>query len=113
MQAEISDAEKARLYEEIGVRQRNSKPGHALRPRWVPAKVRVLICVHSEIPFSRAYVEPGEYGCECNPLGAVSVRTVTGSLLGMMPDEIEILEWKENPAYQEESEWVNDRKFHG
>ena len=75
----------------------------APKPKQVASRVHVPRRVRADFPF-RGRVEPGDYDCECNQYGAVSVRDDTGELLGLKPDEFEVLAWKTNDAAREAEE---------
>lgn len=90
-----SNEEKELEYYLSGNTQKpNTKWG---KPSWVPSRVKVLRLVRSEIPGNRAFVEPGEYDCECNQYGAVAVMCSNGKkMLGLRLDEFKPLAWREN-----------------
>ena len=100
------DAEIAALRERVGeleaaveyYRTAIVQTRTAQKPRHVPTRVRVLKTVQSEIPIRRSRVMPGDYDCECNPYGAVSVRGSDGQQLGLKLDEFVPLAWRENEA---------------
>lgn len=62
-----------------------------------PKRVRILKRVISEILTRPSlWANPGEeYECDVNPHGAVSIRFLDGNLLGVKPDEFEVIEWTE------------------
>lgn len=72
-------------------------------PTWVPKRIVVLITVRSEVPHilgsigTPTRVLPGEYECESNGWGAISVIAEDGKKLGIKPAEFSVLEWIENP----------------
>lgn len=72
--------------------------GGAMIPERVPSRVRIPRRVHGDFPFHSTFVEPGEYPCESNRYGAVSVLATNGKPLGLRPGEFEALEWIQNPA---------------
>lgn len=67
-------------------------------PDYVPATVRIAKAVCGDRPFRATRVEPGDYACECNRYGAVSVRATNGCMLGLRLAEFEPLTWQTNPA---------------
>ena len=67
-------------------------------PDYVPATVRISKTVCGDGPFRSMRVEPGDYICECNRYGAVSVRATDGRMLGLRLSEFEPLTWQTNPA---------------
>lgn len=66
------------------------------RPKYVPRRIRLDRVIRGDGPFASARAEPGDYDCEVNAQGAVSVRTHTGSLLGLRLSEFEPLAWRLN-----------------
>ena len=89
-----SATEKELEYHRAGHTQRQG--GQWRKPRWVPSRVRVVRRVVAEVPGLSASVMPGDYECECNQYGAVSVRANDGEMLGLRLDEFEPLNWREN-----------------
>jgi hypothetical protein len=83
----MSEAEKAAAYA--------SSTGHDLPP-YLPSRVRVPRLVRGFGPFSAIAVDPGDYPCESNRFGAVSVAANGGFKLGLKPSEFEVLEWVRN-----------------
>jgi len=67
-------------------------------PPFVPSRVNVLRNVFGDHPFPGAGVVAGQYNCQCNKWGAVGVLDRDGKLLGLRPDEFEIVEWVDNVA---------------
>jgi hypothetical protein len=66
-------------------------------PAWVPSKVRLPRLVRGDPPIGHATLAPvGDYDCDSNQWGAVSVRAANGRMLGIKPAEFEPLEWREN-----------------
>lgn len=65
------------------------------KPKYVPAKIKVKETVRSE-GGSRTFVLPGVYECESNQYGAVSVKSMDGSMLGIYLNEFDVVEWAEN-----------------
>jgi hypothetical protein len=64
------------------------------RPEFVPQTVMVLREVRSDMPFmSRGSVAPGLHAVECNQWGAVSAFASDGKLLGLRPNEFDVLTW--------------------
>lgn len=68
----------------------------AVRPTFVPSRVRVTRHVRSDIP-GGSHVVPGDYSCDANQWGAISVEAKDGSRLGVKPNECIILTLKPNP----------------
>jgi hypothetical protein len=91
---DCSDSEKAVDYYESGHTQHEG--GEWRKPAWVPSKVRLSKWVRGDWPFSNVEAAPGDYECRSNRNGAVSVSAGNGQWLGLMLDEFEILEWREN-----------------
>lgn len=83
-----SDIEKALNYYRAAVEDG--------RPDFVPARVRLARRVCGDGPFRSLRAEPGDYVCESNEWGAVSVTTSNGQRLGVKPAEFEVIEWREN-----------------
>lgn len=98
MQEQIMSAALAAIWTELPV----DEPARAYQqarlrgeaPEWVPATVRVLEPVRSEIPFHRVVLQPGDVAVECNRYGAVSARTADGKSLGLTPREFTVLTWR-------------------
>lgn len=67
-------------------------------PPYVPAKVRLMNETYGDYPFLGAGVPAGEYPCECNRYGAVSVIDREGQTLGLRLNQFEPIEWRENAA---------------
>lgn len=88
----VDDAEKAIAYYRAGAAQSRT---HA-KPPFVPSRVRLLRQVRGDGPFCATQLGPGEYDCDCNPYGAVSVRATNGQMLGLRLDEFEPIAWREN-----------------
>lgn len=64
-----------------------------------PTKIRMLKTVRPDFPFLLDEKRRGiilisgqEYPCLCNPLGAVAAVFPDGVLLGVKPDEFEVVE---------------------
>jgi hypothetical protein len=70
--------------------------GRAVRPNFVPSRVRVTRIVASDIP-GGPIAFPADYDCDANQWGAISVQANNGSPLGVKPDECIILAMKPNP----------------
>ena len=67
-------------------------------PERIPTRVRVPKTISGEWPvFHDTVVLPGDYDADCNKYGAVSIRATNGKMLGLKPDEFEVLEWVDNP----------------
>ncbi len=67
------------------------------RPQFVPSRVRLLHTVTGDPPFGHVRAEPGDYECESNQWGAVSVTATNGEPLGLRPAEFDVLENIRNP----------------
>lgn len=69
-----------------------------IRPKYVPKKVKLSSTIRGDFPIGHmAAAGPGEFECECNQWGAVSVKAENGTMLGLKLDEFDVIEWKENP----------------
>lgn len=66
-------------------------------PPHVPCRVRISKTVCGDGPYRSTRIEPGEYDCQCNRFGAVSVVATNGQNLGLRLDEFEPIAWRENP----------------
>ncbi|MEO7716288.1 MAG: DUF5131 family protein [Capsulimonas sp.] len=53
--------------------------------------IRLPVGVRSDIPFNAAYAPAGVYRAQRNPYGALSVVVTNGKLLGVTPDEYEVV----------------------
>lgn len=94
---EMSDEQKALAYYKAGLRQSKAQGGFPMPP-YLPARVLVLRTVTADGPGGwDTRVSPGVHACESNKYGAISVVSNTGSLLGLRPNEFEVLEWIPNP----------------
>lgn len=88
-----ADCEKA--YYLVSGMQQSVKP--VPRPPVVPSRVKLHRRVAGDWPIGHlAVAEPGEYPCQSNAYGAVSVTAGNGSQLGLRPAEFEPLEWQIN-----------------
>lgn len=66
-------------------------------PLFVPSRVRIKSLVRGDFPIGhKSIVELGEYDCQSNKWGAVSVLAQDGRLLGIKPNELQILAWRKN-----------------
>lgn len=94
----MDDKEKAINYYKAGVLQgvKNRKSGIDVRPDWVPAAIEITRTVRGEGFGPRLIAKPGVYIADSNQFGAVSVK-LDGGMLGIKPDEFEVVEWKKNP----------------
>ncbi len=54
------------------------------RPEFIPAEIRVLRTIVSEIPLSNMHALPGVYECSSNQWGAIAVACDNGRNLGMV-----------------------------
>jgi hypothetical protein len=88
----MTDQEKELAYFKTATTQNRTgeKPPH------VPCRISVHQRVCSEIPGDPTYVDAGVCECQCNPFGAVSVKAINGQMLGLRPDEFEIIAWRVN-----------------
>jgi len=68
------------------------------RPQYVPAKVSLPLRVSGDSIFDSVSVEPGEYECNSNQWGAISVQAANGRRLGVKPCEFEVIEWRPNDS---------------
>lgn len=84
----MTDDQKAAAYYKSGLLKE--------APPFLPSKVRVLHEQFGDPPFPGAGVPAGEYECQCNKWGAVSVLDRAGKSLGLRLDEFEPLTWREN-----------------
>lgn len=60
----------------------------------VPLLVRLDRTIRGDFPFHKTAAHPGDYLCEVNPRGAVSVLAENGKRLGLKPGEFQVLAWK-------------------
>lgn len=90
--SEPTDTEKALLYYRCGVEGRE--------PPFIPARVRLKQRVRGDLIFAHATVDAGEYDCESNRYGAVSVRADDGKMLGLRPTEFDVLAWRASPFFR-------------
>ena len=66
-------------------------------PKWVPSKVWLAGPVRGDHPIGHTTIaHEGEYDCESNRYGAVSVVAENGQRLGLKPSEFEVVAWREN-----------------
>lgn len=67
-------------------------------PHRVPKTISLSEDVRGDWPIGHQVIAPaGKYEARCNQFGAVSVMTPSGDLLGIKPDEFDVVEWEENP----------------
>ena len=64
------------------------------KPEVVPSTVRVKREMFGDGPFRGKGVAAGDHACQCNAWGAVSVVDRGGVLLGLCPDEFDVLSWR-------------------
>lgn len=88
----MTDQEKELEYFKSAAMQNRT----GVKPKYIPEKILVKKRVRGDGPFSSIQIAPGEYGCECNQYGAVSVKATNGQMLGLRLDEFEPLSWTEN-----------------
>jgi hypothetical protein len=93
----MNNQEKELLYYKIGASQ--SRTGKM--PPFIPSRVRTQKWNRGDFIFADIEAPPGDYACNCNKFGAVSVKASNGKMLGLRLDEFEVLEWKENPFINE------------
>lgn len=74
-----------------------------LTPAFVPKRIVLERTVRGDGPFASTTAHAGKYDCESNRYGAVSVRATNGQMLGVLPDEFEVIEWQPNPFWSEEA----------
>jgi hypothetical protein len=69
------------------------------KPAWVPARVWLAGPVRGDYPIGHTTIaHEGEYECQSNRYGAVSVIAENGKWLGVKPSEFEVAAWRENKA---------------
>jgi len=67
------------------------------RPEFVPSRVRLPASVRGDHPFGRStIVLAGDYDCDANQWGAVSVKATNGHMLEIKPKQFLALEWRAN-----------------
>lgn len=85
----ISDAQIAIEYYRAGLEKRE--------PKWIPAQVWLTNPVRGDFPIGHGTVaQPGQYECESNRNGAISVLAENGQRLGLKPSEFEVIAWRAN-----------------
>lgn len=96
----MTNEQKALEYYRAGVKNR--------RPKFVPCKVNLLFRVRPDLGgFLNCedrrdfYAGPGEMACHSNQWGAISVQAMNGKMLGVKPEEFEVIEWRENKSSDE------------
>ena len=68
-------------------------------PRVVPARVRLSKHVRGDFPIGHTTVaEIGDYDCQSNAWGALSVCAGNGKMLGIKPAEFDPIAWRLNEA---------------
>lgn len=88
---ELANASKAVEYYRAGIEQR--------APKWVPARVWLAGPVRGDYPIGHTTIaHEGEYECESNRYGAISVVAENGKRLGVKPAEFDVVAWRENKA---------------
>ncbi len=93
MQTSMTDQEKLIAYYKAAA----IKSG-AVRPPFVPARVRIPRTVRGDGLYWSTQIVPGEYDCSSNQYGAVSVKASNGAMLGVRINEFEPVTWTANPA---------------
>jgi len=68
------------------------------KPEYVPSHVRVIKLVCGDGPFMSSKVYPGDYECDSNQFGAVSVIANDNKPLGLRLDEFEPIKWRKNES---------------
>ena len=91
MEARITHLERLADYYRSAIIQQS----RTHKPPYVPCRIHLPYSVSADFPFT-SLVESGDYGCESNQYGAVSVIASDGRLLGVKLDEFEVLEWRAN-----------------
>jgi len=66
------------------------------KPEYVPSRIMVNANVRGDFPFNDTWITAGEYDCDSNQHGAVSVKAENGRMLGVKVDEFDVLEWAVN-----------------
>jgi len=75
------------------------------KPAYVPARVWLAVPVRGDYPIGHTTIaHEGEYECQSNRYGAVSVVAENGKLLGVKPAEFEVVAWRENNAVHHKRE---------
>lgn len=75
----------------------SQRGNHAILPKYVPSKIRLNQRVRGDRPIGHGtFAEPGDYACQSNQWGAVSVVASDGKVLGIKPNECQILEFRKN-----------------
>lgn len=91
---EMTDVQKAAAYYKSVAMQ--SRPD--AKPPFVPCRVQLKKRVRGDWPVGHAaQAGPGEFECESNAYGAVSVLAENGTNLGLRLDEFEPIAWTPNP----------------
>lgn len=85
---EPTDAEKALAYYKRGTM-------HEVPP-YVPVRIALNARVRGDLLFAGTFADAGEYDCESNRWGAISVLATNGERLGVKPGEFEVLAWRPN-----------------
>ena len=87
--SEPTNDQKALDYYRAGVENR--------APGWVPSRIRLPQTVRGDFPIGHAAIAwAGDYDCDSNAWGAVSVIAANGQRLGIKPAEFEPIEWRAN-----------------
>ena len=66
------------------------------KPPFVPARVLVTCRVRGDGPFASTTASAGEYECQSNQYGAVSIEADNGQMLGLRLNEFRVLAWRVN-----------------
>lgn len=89
---EPTDTEKSMLFYRAGVEHRE--------PPFIPSRIRLKHRVRGDLIFAATCLEAGEYECESNRYGALSVRAGDGKMLGVKPAEFDVVAWRVNPFFR-------------
>ena len=66
-------------------------------PAWLPSRIKLDSDLSGDFPIGHdTKVEAGEHDCDSNAYGAMSVRASNGRMLGVMPNECQIIGWRLN-----------------
>jgi hypothetical protein len=65
-------------------------------PAWLPCRIKVPLEAYPGTPIQDGSPDQCEIDCDCNQLGAMSVRTSNGQMLGVKPNECQIIGWRRN-----------------
>lgn len=92
---DMTDLQKSEAYYKAGAMQTRKD----VRPPFVPCRVRLKQRVRGDWPVGHhAQAGPGDFDCESNAYGAVSIVAENGTNLGLRLDEFEPIAWAMNPG---------------